>query len=228
MQMQCGAAILLKDNNFAQFNHYGKTPAILMVSTLVQDPQNPAQLLLGDVPDEELKAINAKDVVAYENINNLNDLKDHRRAWRKIGLRLVKTSAVSEDVFVRIDETRTSFIGDYDTDDDEEMGADGATRPGMCGYVSDDGFVVPDGTQEFTQANPNESEFVADVHEAVNEFNDWSPAPNTNEYRFRAWMEQFERSITHKDDDEQFKRGKSVNHRRPPMAKGRSKRRKKN
>lgn len=212
--MNKGCCILLKNNSYAQLVDFGKTPASYEVSVLKSDPQNVAQLLLGDT---ELVTVQATDIAAYQNIDNLDDLQSHRRAWKKIGLRLLRTSAIKEDVFVRVGEQAMVDIGDIDSDDEEDNKK--RPRPGMCGYDTDDGFVVPDGTQEFTLADPENSEFVADVHDAVLAFNDWHPAPNTQEHRFRAWMANFEKQITHKDDDEQFKKGKCLDHHHPPAKK---------
>jgi len=217
--MQHGAALRFRDGSFGQLLEI-VDDSTLSVSRMTKDPKNVCQLLLGDA-----REFAARDsVAAFENITKLADLAAHQRAWRKVGLRLIKTSCIEPDVFARSDEQGVVLLGNVDSDDDDDDAATTSKRKrstGMCGYVSDDGFVVADG-EPFTLADPQEdSGFVAEVHDAVHAYEDWAPAAGTKEAKFRSWMQRFEQKVAHDDDNRQFARGTNVNYARPPKrAKG--------
>lgn len=229
--MQAGCAIRLKDSfkpPLADQSLFGQleeivNPGVLKVNLMMRDGH---QFKLGS--EAELVTVPAVEVAEHHNITNLESIGSHRRAWKALGLRLAKVSDTSEDVFVPIKGLPASaqvLVGDYDSEEEDELERQEEEsrkrrRPGLQGYDSDDGFVVDDDEEVFTTADPDESEFVAETHEAVNQYNDWVPVTD-EEKKFRTWMDDFERRVAHKDDDAQFARGTHVNHARPPRRKRR-------
>ena len=191
---------------------------VLTIARLVSTDQHPGLLLLDDNPESEIN-VPLSAVVSFSNIDNLDSMKEHKRAWLNIGVRLVR-STEEVDYFVETakEDQVTIDIGDgNESDDDEETGD--TEEDGMHGYESDDGFVVPDDECEaFTHANPNDSTFVEDVHQAVTAYNDWNPQ-DQDAQRFRAWMDRFEQTYTQKDDEQQFAQGTSISYTQPPLKK---------
>lgn len=223
--MIAGAAVRLKDDFvpahkrhalFAQVEEI-LSPARVKLNFMVRNA--PREFHLGS-DDADLVEVDAVHVAQHANIANLDSLRAHRAAWKQVGLRLVRVSDTSPDVFVPDDggvANALDLVGDVDSDD-EEQPADG--RADLCGYHSDGGFVVRDdeGTEPFSLANVDDSEFVNDTHAAVRAFEEWTPTTE-KEKRFHAWMRDFEQSIQGRDDNRQFASGSTVNYTRPPVKK---------
>ena len=209
----------LADGSFAQC--VGRpSPTEVELVRLMPDPAARHQLLLGDEPTATIKLAS---VAAHANIDEMTSLRAHRRAWRTVGLRLAITSIVGPDVFVPLEgvpDDALVAVGDDDDDSDDDESPP-SSRPGMHGYVSDDGFVVPDDAP-FTQGDPDESEFVADTHAAVAAFADWVPTTAKGN-RYRDYVESLERKYVHLDDNAQFNAGTRIaSYARPPQAKARA------
>ena len=203
--------------------HHGQVEAWdgtdhVWVNPLVVDADAPYEYLLGG--DTPLQRWPRAALTRHANIEPLTALSAHRRAWHTMGLRLVTASATAADRFVYetgphqapphvLVPLGNDEEDDDDDDDDETADAaeapDAATNDGMCGYVSDGGFVVADG-EPFTPANPETSTFVADTHECVHAYRDAVPT-TAPQRRFRRWMDAFEQRVTHRDDNQHFAAG---------------------
>ena len=233
--MQEGCALRLKESFkpplpaqsvFGQLQEI-VSPSEIKVNLMVR---NGDKFELGS--EDELVTVPISEVAQHCNIMNLESLGSHRRAWRSIGLRLTKASDTKADVFVRIDEidvTKLQDIGDYDSEEEDkkELLAQKKRkreRPGSQGYQLNE-WLVDDEEEVFTEADPEEDEFVADTHEAVHDFEDWVPQ-TAKEKEFFRWMQRFEARITQKDDEGQFARGTQVHYSRPKRAKKKKKKRK--
>lgn len=226
--MLAGAAIRLKESFkpprsdqslFGQLQEITH-PGVVRVNLMVKDG---VHLKLGSVDD--LVTVSACHIAEHANIDDVESLRAHRMAWKTLGLRLVNVSDTEADTFVRINGVPANAmvmlgnVEESDSEDDEE----GRLRPGLCGYDSDDGFVVADeDTCPFTLADPEASEFVADTHDAVLGYDTWVPSSEGGK-RFRAWIEAFEQKVAHVDDDAQFANGTHVNYARPPKRRKRGK-----
>ena len=181
------------------------------VNVLTEDPAVPHRYLLhGDRPLERwpCSAIGRTAAIA-----DLTSLRAHRRAWRSLGIRLVRASATGPDRFAYCDVPSTAVVdvGDDSDGDDGDVDVDGdaPSNPNLHGYVSDDGFVVPDDAVDavpFTVADPASSSFVRDTHDAVRAYRDAVPV-TAAQRRFRTWMDRFEAKYTHRDDNVHFQRG---------------------
>ena len=180
------------------------------VNVLTEDPAVPHRYLLhGDRPLERwpCSAIGRTAAIA-----DLTSLRAHRRAWRSLGIRLVRASATGPDRFAYCDVPSTAVVDvgdDSDDSDGDDVDVDAPSNPNLHGYVSDDGFVVPDDAVDavpFTVADPASSSFVRDTHDAVRAYRDAVPV-TAAQRRFRTWMDRFEAKYTHRDDNVHFQRG---------------------
>ena len=223
--MKPGAALRMTDGTFAQLNELGNRTeqrVSVMVVRLQRDPNNRHQLVLGDFAPEKAWM---DEIAASADVGDLSSLRAHRKAWRQVGLRLATASATDVDVFVPLSGvplTASVVVGDDDDDDDDDAPLMG--RADLCGYASDDGFVVAD-TVPFTQAPAGTSDHVDDTHDAVHAFEDW--VPSTDKGRsFRRFVCALEQRHARKDDELHFGRGTSVPaYGRPPRNAHASKRR---
>lgn len=216
--MNEGAALLLKDGTFAQLINTDP----LRVNVMVQDPSNVHQLVLNDDENNE-REVTENDIAEYCNVEKLESMRAHKKAWMTVGCRLIKCGDTG-DVFVshKVEQTGALIdVGDGSTSEDEEEDA----TDGMHGYEND-GFVVPDGYIEpFTHADPNEDEVreggsdtVQEINASVRAYKNWVPVTE-DEKRFRSWMDKFEKRIAHADDEQQFVKGKNVDYNEPPLKK---------
>jgi len=226
--MQLGCALRLKESfkpPLADQTLYGQleerpSPDKLKVNLMMRDG---AHLKLGSL--NMLVDVHSVDVEEHQNITKLHSISSHRRAWKALGLRLTKVSDDSEDVFMVI-KNRQVVDDEYDSESEDEQELvlqeqRAREKPGLQGYDSDGGFVVND-DEPFTLADAEESEFVAETHEAVNQYNEWVPKTDA-EKKVRKWMDDFERKIAHKDDEAQFAAGSSCNYTCPPRRNKRQK-----
>ena len=198
--------------------HFGQCIAIEKekIQVTLLKKVSDGQWILDDNPDNE-RWFDRGAVLTCAPIANLKNMRHHKQAWKKIGLRLVR-STESCDYFCD-NNANHDDVGDGLGSDSEEEEEEEPGKRGMHGYCSDGGFVVPDSDAEpFTHANPNESAFVAEVHEAVHDFNSWTPT-TPEERRFYNWMNRFEQKYGRSDDNRHFEAGTSVEYARPPKRK---------
>ena len=99
--------------------------------------------------------------------------------------------------------------------------ADG--EDGMCGY-EDDGFVVPDGDEEWSPApepGPEDDSpgaaAVRDMHQAAREWDAWQPSC-AQEQAAKDMVNRMEAGARHRDDELRFARGKTATSYHPPPA----------
>jgi hypothetical protein len=213
-------AVRLRDGGFAQVQAVLEG-GFLSLNRLRVDATDPSRLLLGDAEEGD-PAVSRDEVVAFGNIADLSSLREHKAAWRAVGLRLARCSATSADVFVRDDAATSVDVGDGEASDSEED--EPPARGDLKGYVSDGGFIVPDSAEDrFTLAEPDASDVVADVHDAVHAFEDWSPTTEKDRKR-KAALASFAAKYARVDDNHQFANGTSVAYTRPPKRKRRRRR----
>jgi hypothetical protein len=227
-----GAAVRLRDGRFAQVLQSALPSGRVEVVLLTADPANPAQWLLGDEP---VAAVKRGDVEASAAVADLASLRAHKAAWRAVGLRLARASATGADVFVRADEQGGGAalvdVGDGAASDDEEEEEEeeknevDSGRADLHGYHSDGGFVVADDEGEpFSFADPATSEFVAETHAAVGEFEAWEPK-GASERKAKKWIAGLAGRVAARDDNRHFARGETLEYSRPPKRQRRARRR---
>ena len=147
-----------------------------------------------------------ESILAYEPIEPIDSLRSHKKAWYRIGLRLVHSTA-DKDQFVELSDTTTlQDIGDEEADYNSADDADWADDESM-GSLKD--FIVDDdeADEPFTHAEPT-NEFVKDTHQAVHDFNDWVPSSEREE-GVKSFIERLENKYVHSDSDRHFKHGRS-------------------
>ena len=176
----------------------------------------------GYVPQD----IPVESVLAFEPIEDLESKREHKKAWYRIGVRLLSSSAEG-DTFIALD--REDVAGDHDIGDDEsdsDFEVSGSDSDDSLGSLRD--FIVDDEpeAEPFSHAKPADPEIreggaerVRDIHQAVRDYNNWVPETE-REKRGRAFIEGFEAKYAAKDDERQFARGTSVAYSKPPTGRG--------
>ena len=140
----------------------------------------------------------------FEPISDMDSMRCHKKAWRKIGLRLIDSN-LEQDVFVELSQEETNNnqipIGDSDSDYESEDDA--------SSFDSLDGFIVRDGEEDedFTQADPNSSSWVNSFHQDIHDF-DNAPVNNARQQQVKDFIGRIERRALQKLDEKRFKQGK--------------------
>jgi hypothetical protein len=138
----------------------------------------------------------------------VKDRKKYPQYYRQLGFK-----AWDGEIFTRTD---------VDIETDEDLKAypfpTGCDTDTECDDYMFDGFVIPDNEDDaFTFADPVNKE-VQEFHQAVNDYNNWNPT-DPSEQRAKSFVDALERKFSTKDDNFQFKRGTSVDYKRPPVLK---------
>lgn len=85
--------------------------------------------------------------------------------------------------------------------------------------ISDtDSFFIDDdvANEPFSQADPQSSSFVGDMHKAVCDYNQWQPK-DPSENQVKDFIDDLAKKYQSEDDNRQFARGKTVDYIRPPV-----------
>ena len=117
---------------------------------------------------------------------------------------------VEENQFLKVGDTIPSHIMTpipLDSDQEGQMKDDDSDM---------DDFIVDDdeANEPFTHAPPN-TEFVRDVHQAVNQYNGWEPQ-NGTERNVKVFIDNLADKYQRQDDNRQFVRGRTVDYSKPP------------
>lgn len=108
--------------------------------------------------------------------------------------------------------TVTLPLGECDTDDEED---DPQGREDLNGYISDDGFVVPD-NEAFTFADPS-SKYVQETHQAVRDYSTWNPQEPAKK-KIKRFIDNMETTANHIESDKAFAKGKAaLSTNQPPL-----------
>lgn len=119
---------------------------------------------------------------------------------------------VMENQFLRVSDTIPPNIL-------TPMPLDAEDSDSECGENEDmDDFIVDDevANEPFTQAVPN-NDFVRDVHQAVQEYNQWAPQ-RPEEKRVKDFIDSLALKYQAEDDNRQFAAGHSVDYNHPNMS----------
>ena len=142
-------------------------------------------------------------VQQYEPIVHLDRMKDHKSAWRAIGLSL--SDEGEDEVFLPLEADCSS-----DDDSDYETASEGSV-----GSLAE--FIVHDEEEGFTLASAEDA-WVEETHRAVHDFNEWEPPQELR--RVKTFIEKLEAKYVHKDDDAHFHKGSAPpDYSHPPVRK---------
>lgn len=152
------------------------------------------------------------DLIEKSDIIKHIEIKDKRKYpsyYREMGFKAWDGEIFTRtDVDIESDEDlkRYPFPTGCDTDDDDAQ------------EYEYDGFVVEDKEDEpFSQADPANKE-VQEFHQAVHDYNNWCPK-DASEERAKSFVDEMEKKYSSKDDNYQFKQGKSIDYNHPPLPK---------
>jgi len=147
----------------------------------------------------------------YEPIEPMESMKAHKQAWRRLGLRLISSS--KGDLFIDIDreeETGVVPLGEEDSDEESYCSEDESSL---------DGFIVKEDEEPFTPASPTHNDWVEETHQAVHDFNHWTPA-STKEKEVKNFIHRLEMKYSHQDDNTHFLKGQAPPaYTQPPLRK---------
>lgn len=98
-------------------------------------------------------------------------------------------------------------------DSDNEEGTEHveATSNEMDDFIVDDDVA----NEPFTHAVAD-NDFVREVHQAVNDYNEWEPK-NKQEEKVKSFIDNLAHKYQQQDDDRQFARGTSLDYANPPL-----------
>jgi hypothetical protein len=173
----------------------------------------------------EWEAIDASTISKHVKVPEESDRKTTVKAWADIGF-LPGGDGMS---FCRLEHENTTTLPLYegaedDSGDEEEETA--SSNPKMHGYASD-GFVVPDDEgSDFEFADPDQldeeaAKFVRETHEAVREFDKWTPKDKQG-HAVKQFIERMDYKATIETDNKRFEKGKpSISTSKPPLSKKR-------
>ena len=151
----------------------------------------------------------------YENVSDKDSIRCYKKAWRKIGLRMVDAE---KELFIELDKEDSSGIVDIgDEEDDSDYEYDSESEESL-GSLKD--FIVSDDDDDaFTQADPCISDWVNETHKTVHEYNEWQPV-NEREQNVKNFIDRLETKYITKDNDRHFHKGTSgPDYTRPPLKK---------
>ena len=161
------------------------------------------------------------DLATIDDYANLSDYTSHEKAWKALGLRMLRST--SPFTFVELD--KEEQLGLHDLGDDEESENEDNEDNESLGSLRD--FIASE-DEAWTPADPNAPELrpgaaavVADIHDAVHEYNEWVPA-NSVEQGARRFIDRQWVQAVHADADLHFVKGKvEPDYAHPPRKKRR-------
>ena len=154
-------------------------------------------------------------IIEFQPIEPMHSMRAHQKAWHKIGVRLVRSTAHA-DYFIEREREEDHGAMDIGAEIDEYCSSDdGADDDYDCSFAADpdtpgslrDFIVDDDEAEPFTHAGTAD-EFVNTTHKAVHEYNDWVPK-TPREERIKSFIDNLESKYAHKDADVHFKRGQA-------------------
>ena len=136
------------------------------------------------------------------------DKKKYPEYYKQLGFKVMTEKLfIRSDMDIEKDEDLKKFPFPTDCIDNEEEDD----------YDYTDDFIVKDEDAEAFTFASTESNFVQQTHKAVHDYNKWKPK-NKKQLEIKSFIDNMELKYSTKDDDKQFKSGKSIDYKNPPMA----------